>query len=66
MLKATGRTMEARINELKNEKQILEQKHEEQINRMQLQVIHIMEMINYNPKLARLNQTALTRLANKK
>ena len=65
-LQATGRTMEARINELEKEKQITEQKHEEQINAMQLQVNRIMEMIQYNPKLARLKQTALTRLTNKK
>jgi integrase len=64
-LEATGRSTEARINELEKEKKIMEQKHEEQINSMQLQVNRIREMIQYNPKLARLKQTALTRLAKK-
>jgi hypothetical protein len=65
-LKATGKTMEAKINELEKEKQIMGQKYEEQMNAMQLQINRITEMIQYNPKLARLKQTALTRLANKK
>jgi hypothetical protein len=65
-LKATGKTVEARINELEKEKQIMGQKYEEQMNAVQQQMNRIMEMINYNPKLARLKQTALTRLANKK
>lgn len=65
-LKATGKATEARVNELEKERLIMEQKHEEQINAMQLQLNRIMEMIQYNPKLARLKQTTLTRLANKK
>lgn len=65
-LKATGKTMEAKINELEKEKQIMGQKYEEQMNAMQLQINRITEMIQYNPKLAHLKQTALTRLANKK
>lgn len=65
-LQAAGKTMEARMNELEKEKQIMEQKHEEQMNVMQQQMNRIMEMIQYNPKLVRLKQTALTRLANKK
>jgi hypothetical protein len=65
-LKATGKTMEAKINEMEREKQIMSQKYEEQMNAMQLQINRITEMIQYNPKLARLKQTALTRLANKK
>ena len=64
-LKATGKATEARVNELEKERLIMEQKHEEQINAMQLQLNRIMEMIQYNPKLARLKQTALTRLAKK-
>ena len=65
-LKATGKTMEAKINEMEREKQIMSQKYEEQMNAMQLQINRITEMFQYNPKLARLKQTALTRLANKK
>ena len=64
-LKANGKTMEAKINELEKEKQIMGQKYEEQMNAMQLQINRITEMIQYNPKLARLKQTALTRLAKK-
>jgi integrase len=66
VLKATGRNIEARVEQVEKEKQIMEQKHEEQMNAMQQQMNRIMEMITYNPKLARLKQTALTRLANKK
>ena len=37
-LEATGKTTESRVNELEKEKQIMEQKHEEQMNAMQEQV----------------------------
>jgi integrase len=65
-LEATGKTMEARDNEREKEMQIMGQKYEEKMNAMQEQMNRILEMINYNPKLARLKQTALTRLADKK
>jgi integrase len=65
-LEVAGKNMEAKIYELEKEKQIMGQKYEEQMNAMQLQMNRIMEMIQYNPKLARLKQSALTRLANKK
>jgi integrase len=75
-IEARNKSMETRISEFEKEKQIMEQKyeeqmnamerrHDEQMNAMQLQVNRITEMIKYNPKLARLKQTALTRLAKK-
>jgi integrase len=54
------------VEKLQREKEVQKQKHEEQINAMQLQMNRIMEMVQYNPKLARLKQTALKRLANRK
>jgi integrase len=65
-LEATGKTNEARINELEKEKQIMGQKYEHELKIVHEQMDRIMAMIAYNPKLARLKQTALTRLANKR
>jgi len=66
VLKATGKNIEARINEIEKEKQIMSQKYEHELKTVHEQMDRIMEMITYNPKLARLKQTALTRLADKK
>lgn len=44
----------------------MSQKHEQELKTVHEQMDRIMEMITYNPKLARLKQTALTRLADKR
>ena len=49
-------------SEINNLRTKLEEVQEEQNQKFN----EIMEMIRYNPKLARLKQSALTRLANKK
>ena len=49
--------MEAKINELEKEKQIMGQKYEEQMNAIDYRYKNrITEMIQYNPKLVRLNK----------
>lgn len=63
-LEATGRSTEAKIKELQKVNQTISQKHEEEMKSMREQMDRIMEMIAYNPKLARVRHTALARLAN--
>ncbi|HZD36403.1 MAG TPA: site-specific integrase [Nitrososphaeraceae archaeon] len=61
-LQATGKTLEARINEFEKEKQIMSQKHDEEMNTLRDRMDHInqiLEMIRYNPKLARLKPEVL-------
>jgi hypothetical protein len=65
-LEATGKTLEARIDEWEKEKQITGQKHEQEMKALHEQMDRIVTMLQYNLKLGRLKQTALTRLANKK
>lgn len=65
-LQANGKTVEAKIDEIEKEKQIMSQKYEQEMKEMHEQMDRIMEMIQYNPKLARIKRTALTRLINKK
>lgn len=77
-LKATGRTVEAKVKELENLNQIISQKHEakvtelenmnkkheEEMNAVHEKMDRIMKLIEYNPKLARAKRSALERLAN--
>ena len=64
VLKTTGKNIKARMAEFEKEKQIMSQKHEQEMKTMWEQMeFRIMEMISYNPKLARLKHTALTRLS---
>ena len=56
--------MEAKINELEKENQIMSQKHEEEMKAVQVKMDRIMELIEYNPKLARAKKSALERLVN--
>ncbi|MGB7881412.1 MAG: tyrosine-type recombinase/integrase, partial [Nitrososphaeraceae archaeon] len=62
-LEATGKTNEARINELEKEKQIMSQKHEQEIQELREQTDHklneIIMMIQKNPKLVHLKQDVL-------
>jgi integrase len=62
-LEATGKTNEARINELEKEKQIMGQKYEQEIQELREQtdrkLNEIMYMIQKNPKLARLKREVL-------
>jgi integrase len=62
-LKATGKTMEARINELEKGKQIMDQKHGEEMRELREQtdrkLSEIVMMIQKNPKLARLKREVL-------
>ena len=62
-LKATGKTIEAKINELEKEKQIMGQKYEQEIQELREQtdrkLNEIMYMIQKNPKLARLKREVL-------
>jgi integrase len=62
-LEAVGRTMEARMAEFEKEKEIINQKHEEEMKSMREQMDRIMNLIQYNPKLARAKKLALERLA---
>lgn len=69
VLKATGRNIEARVEQVEKEKQITNQKHEEEIK-----VLHermdrmdrILKLIEHNPILSRAKRSALERLANTK
>jgi integrase len=63
-LQATGRTMEAKIKELEKENQLMGQKHEKEMKAVHEQMDRIMELIEYNPKLARAKKSALERLSN--
>lgn len=62
-LQATGKSLEARINEIEKEKQILSQKHEQEIQELREQtdrkLNEIILMIQKNPKLARLKREVL-------
>lgn len=66
ILKATGKNIEARINEIEKEKQIMSQKHEEEIRELREQreqtdrkLNEIILIIQKNPKLARLKPDVL-------
>lgn len=70
-LEATGKSLEARMGEFEKEKQIMSQKHEEEIRELREQtdrkLSEIILMIQKNPKLARLKQDVLmTRPLNRK
>ena len=60
---ATGRNLEARINEMEKEKQIMNQKHEQEMQGLREQtdrkLNEIIMIIQKNPKLARLKQEVL-------
>ena len=62
-LKATGKTNEARINELEKEKQIMGQKYEQEMQELREQtdrkLNEIIMMIQKNPKLVHLKQDVL-------
>lgn len=62
-LEATGRSNEARINELETEKQITEQKHTQEIRELREYTDHqlnkILMIVQKNPKLARLKGEVL-------
>jgi hypothetical protein len=62
-LEATGKSLEARIDEIAKEKQIMSQKHEEEIRELREQtdqkLNEILMMIQKNPKLARLKREVL-------
>jgi integrase len=53
-LEARGKNIDARINELENEKQIMNQKHEEEMRTMQEQIDHIIEIVKYPHTRARM------------
>jgi integrase len=70
-LEATGKTNEARINELEKEKQIMGQKYEQEMQELREQtdrkLSEIIMMIQKNPKLVHLKQDVLmTRPLNRK
>jgi hypothetical protein len=58
-IEATGRSMEAKIEELEKVNQLMGQKHEEEILELRQKFDEIRMMIKYNPKLARLKQDVL-------
>ena len=62
-LEASGKSLEARIEEIAKEKQIMSQKHEEEIRELREQtdqkLNEILMMIQKNPKLARLKRDVL-------
>lgn len=58
-LEATGKSLESRINEFEKEKQMMSQKHEEEMKTLHEQMDRIIEMIQYNPKLARIKRDVL-------
>ena len=66
---ATGRNFDARINELEKEKQIMSQKHEEEMKSLHERMDRmdrIMKLMEHNPILTRAKKSALERLANTK
>jgi integrase len=68
-LEATGRSNEAKIKEIEKENQIKTQKYEEKMKAMNERMDRmdrILELIEYNPILARAKRSALERLANTK
>jgi hypothetical protein len=62
-LKATGKTMEAKINEMEREKRILSQKYEQEIRELREETDHkinrVIMMIQKNPKLANIKPEVL-------
>ena len=60
---ATGRNLEARINEMEKEKQIMNQKHEQEMQGLRIEtdrkLNEIIMIIQKNPKLARLKPEVL-------
>jgi integrase len=62
-LEANGKSLEARINEIEKEKQIMSQKHEQEMQELREQtdrkLNEIILMIQKNPKLARLKREVL-------
>jgi hypothetical protein len=64
VLKATGKNIEAKVNELEKEKQIMSQKHEQDMQELREQtdrkLNEIILMIQKNPKLSRLKPEVLT------
>ena len=68
-LEATGRSNDAKIKEIEKENQIKTQKNEEKMKAMNERMDRmdrILELIEYNPILARAKRSALERLANTK
>jgi integrase len=59
VLKATGRNIEARIEQVEKEKQIMSQKYEELREQTDRKINAMMMMIQKNPKLARLKPEVL-------
>jgi integrase len=70
VLKATGKNIEAKVNELEKEKQIMSQKHEQDMQELREQtdrkLNEIILMIQKNPKLSRLRPEVLTTRALKR
>jgi integrase len=64
ILKATGKNLDARINEIEKEKQIMSQKYEQEMQELREQtdrkLNEIILMIQKNPKLSRLKPEVLT------
>jgi hypothetical protein len=63
-IEATGRSMEAKIEELEKVNQLMGQKHEEEMKAVDQKINRMMELIKYNPMLAQAKRSALERLAN--
>jgi integrase len=67
VLKATGRNIEARVEQVEKEKQIANQKHEAEINALHERIDRmdrIIKLIEHNPILAHAKKSAKERLAN--
>ena len=68
-LEATGRSTEAKIEELQKVNQIMSQQHEEEmkaVNERMDRTDRILKLIEHNPILARAKRSAQERLANTK